>query len=408
VKAAGRDPFRRARRVIAVQALAGVVAGVLVASLVTVVIVLVGQSRQVNSQLEALAGAPQTTAVPAGTFVVSLGDDGTRTASPGAPAELPREDQQRSARAASRDLVAETYVGDDEYRTLTRVVAGGVVQAGVALEPYESERHRLLVALALAGLGAAVVAALLGARLGSRAVAVWDDALARQRTFIADASHELRTPLARLTLRADILQRAVHAGAPGDALEADLALLREESVGLADIVDDLLHTADLESAPDSGELVDLVDVVDHVLRHNAALAVEREVRLTGDVADVPPVRGAGTALRRAVDALVDNALHHASTSVVVTLRGDGDWVQVSVDDDGPGLTDADADRVFTRFARGSGSSRGFGIGLALVRDVVERHGGTVWAGPLDPGTRFQIRLPVEPVEPVSSLSPHQG
>jgi signal transduction histidine kinase len=394
----GPDPFRRARRVIAQQALAGVVAGVLVAGLVTVVIVLVGQSRQINNQLEALAGAPGTTAVPAGTFVVQVAGDGQRTASPGAPAELPRADQQRSARTARKDVVAETQVGDREYRTLTRVVDGAVVQAGVALAPYESERHRLIVALTLAGLGAAAVAAVLGARLGSRAVAVWDDAITRQRTFIADASHELRTPLTRLTLRADLLQRAVRAGASSDVVSADLVLLREESAGLADIVDDLLQPADLEGTPEAGELVDLVDVVDHVLRHNAVLAAERAVTLAGEVADVPPVRGAPTALRRAVDALVDNALHHARHRVVVSLHADGDWAEVSVDDDGPGLSRDDAGRIFTRFGRGAGSQRGFGIGLALVSDVVARHGGAVEVVPLDPGTRFRIRLPVEPVE----------
>jgi signal transduction histidine kinase len=388
-----------------VQALVGVVAGVLVAGLVTVLVVLVGQSRQINSQLEALAAAPRTTAVPAGTFVVTVDGDGRRTASPGAPADLPRADQQRSAKESHGDLVAETPVGDGEYRTLTRSVDGAVVQAGVCLGPNESERHRLVVALAQAGLGAAAVAALLGARLGSRAVGVWDEAIARQRAFIADASHELRTPLARLSLRADIVHRALGDGAPPESVVADVALLREESAGLADIVDDLLQTADLEGAPDAGELVDLVDVVDHVLRHNAVLAAERAVTLTGDVEEVPPVRGAPTALRRAVDALLDNALHHADHAVVVRLGTHDDLVEVSVDDDGPGLSAADADRIFTRFARGAGSQRGFGIGLALVQDVVERHGGTVETVPLHPGTRFLVRLPAEPVEADPDAAP---
>jgi signal transduction histidine kinase len=228
-------------------------------------------------------------------------------------------------------------------------------------------------------------------------VAVWDDALARQRTFIADASHELRTPLARLALRADLLQRALRAGAPTESLSADVALVREESAGLADIVDDLLHTADLEGASDAGELVDVVDVVGHVVRHNALLATDRGVGLTSNIVDVPPVRGAPTAVRRAVDALVDNALHHASRSVAVSLHAQGEWAEICVDDDGPGLSPGDADRIFTRFARGPGSSRGFGIGLALVRDIVERHGGTVGVVPLHPGTRFVVRLPCEPV-----------
>ena len=135
MSASSADPFRRARRVIAAQALVGVVAGVLVAGLVTVLIVLVGQSRQINSQLEALASAPRTTAVPAGTFVVTVTGDGHRTASPAAPANLPREDQERSARESRGARIEETQVGDDEYRTLTRVVGGARVQAGVGQVP---------------------------------------------------------------------------------------------------------------------------------------------------------------------------------------------------------------------------------------------------------------------------------
>ena len=365
------------------------------AGVVTVVLVLFGQSREINSQLAALSAAPETTAVPAGTFVVTVDRSGRRTASPGAPDGLPRADQQRVVRELGHKVEEETYVDDREYQTLTVVVGDSVVQAGVALGPYESERHRLMAALALAGLGAGLIAAFLGARLGRRAVAVWDDALRRQRAFIADASHELRTPLARLALRADLLRDAIRADSPPEALLADAAMLRDEATGLADIVEDLLHAADLDSAPDAGELVDLEDVLREVVRHNMILASERGIRLTGDIGEVPPVRGAVTALRRAVDALVDNALRHARAAVVVGLRQEGDEVVVTVDDDGPGLAQADAERVFTRFARGAGSDRGFGLGLTLVRDVVQRHGGTVHAEHLDPGTRIVISLPSE-------------
>ena len=392
------DRFRRARRLIALQATVAVVAGVALAGLVTFLLVLVGQSRQIDNQLSALAAAPRTAAVPAGTFVATVDSEGRRSASPGAPDELPQAEQQAGARRAGRDVIEETGVGGREYRTLTRVAGGAVVQAGVALEPYESERHRLLAGLAFAGLGAALVAAALGARLGRSVVSVWDDALTRQRAFIADASHELRTPLARLALRADLLQRAVRSGAPQETLSSDAALLREESGGLADIVDDLLQAADLEGASDAGELVDLEELVDDVVRRNQVLATERGVRLGGQLGVVPPVRGTPTALRRAVDALVDNALRHASSVVVVTLRSDDLGVEVLVDDDGPGLSAADAERVFTRFARGHGSDRGFGIGLALVREVVDRHGGTVAAVALGRGTRFAIRIPPERVQ----------
>jgi signal transduction histidine kinase len=374
------------------------VAGVAVAGVVTVVLVLFGQAREIDSQLAALVAAPHTTAAPAGTFVATVDGSGRRSASPGAPDELPRGDQQRVVRELGHQVKEETYVDDREYQTLTKVVGNSVIQAGVALGPYESERHRLMAALALAGLGAALVAALLGQRLGRRAVGVWDDALGRQRAFIADASHELRTPLARLALRADLLRDAIRADSPREALLTDATMLRDESTGLADIVEDLLLAADFDTAADVGELVDVEDVVREVLQHNMILASQRGVRLSGDLSAVPPVRGAVTALRRAVDALVDNALRHARSAVVVGLAEREATVVVTVDDDGTGLARGEADRIFTRFARGAGSERGFGLGLALVREVVQRHGGSVHAEALDVGTRFVLLLPSEPPE----------
>jgi two-component system OmpR family sensor kinase len=390
VRASG-DRFRRARRLIALQALGGVLAGVAVAGLVTVGVVLVGQKREVRAQLTALVAAPTTKAVPSGTYVVRVDPSGARTASPGAPASLPSRDQLARARAAAGDVDEEAYVEDREYQTLTRVVDGAVVQAGVDLSPYESERHRLLVGLALAALGAGVVAAWTGDRLGRRSLAVWDDALARQRQFIADASHELRTPLSRLALRADLVAHGMRADASREALALDLVLLRQEASAMADIVEDLLHAAEVGTSQESGELVDLAEVVTAVGALNRQLAAERGIALSVDVAEVPPVRGAAVALRRVVDALVDNALRHARAGVAVRLRPVGSHVVLDVSDDGPGMDPTVAHRIFDRFARHP-ASPGFGLGLALVSEVVHRHGGTVGVVPSTAGTTFEVRL----------------
>jgi signal transduction histidine kinase len=101
-------------------------------------------------------------------------------------------------------------------------------------------------------------------------------------------------------------------------------------------------------------------------------------------------------LRRAIGALVDNALAHAvGGHVEVELVRDGRHVVCMVRDDGVGLEPDEASRIFDRFARGSlGEGRRFGLGLALVHETVEAHGGTVDAeGSPGQGARFTVRLP---------------
>ena len=384
---------------LALQALGGVVVGVLVVGLVTVAFVVLAQNHTTDSELRALAAAPQTTALPAGTWVVRVAADGQRSASAGAPAGLPRPEQQRRARASGADVVEETYVGAREYRTLTRPVDGSVVQAGVDLAPIEEERQRVLVALALAAAIACAVAAWLGTLLARRALAVWDEALARQRQFIADASHELRTPLTRLALRSELLDRDLRAAGVPEPVLRDVTLLRQDSATLAEVMEDLLHAAEVSDRPDAGELVDLSEVVRDALALCQVVAEDRGLRLEASIEQVAAVRGSQPALRRVVDALVDNAMRYALTRVqVLVAPGERGEVVLTVADDGPGLSSADPQQVFRRFARDDRSSSGFGLGLALVRDVVHRHGGSVDVESSDAGARFVVHLPAESVD----------
>ena len=406
----------RARRLISLQALGGALAGVAVAGLVVLGVVLVGQRRDQVTQLRDLVATAPTEGLPAGTWVVKVDASGARTASTGAPEEaLDEPAQVEAGRRATKAQVAELQTEDGEFQTMTRAQGRVVVQAGIDLGPYDGERHRLLVGLLLAAVGAGAVAFWLGTRLARRAVGIWEQALTRQRRFVADASHELRTPLARIALRADLVQRRLATDRARSAdveqaewsrLASDVALLRREATGLADVVEDLLAAADLDESPESGELVDLAALARDVASRNEVLAEQRQRTLGLEVAEVPPVRGAEPALRRAVDALVDNALRHAGSRVVLGVRTAEGWaggtaggapvVVVTVDDDGPGFAGGDTDRVFERFVRGTSSSEhGFGIGLSLVRDVVLRHQGTVTAQTAPGGGgRVEVRLPV--------------
>ena len=111
------------------------------------------------------------------------------------------------------------------------------------------------------------------------------------------------------------------------------------------------------------------------------------------------VYGIESPLRRMISALVDNAIGHTPPTgrIVIRLRpaDRGHTVELDVSDDGTGFDPADGDRIFERFARGEESdAHRFGLGLALVREVVESHGGTISAhGGLGQGARFVVRLP---------------
>jgi signal transduction histidine kinase len=150
--------------------------------------------------------------------------------------------------------------------------------------------------------------------------------------------------------------------------------------------------------------VDLASVAADVCESERVRADARHVRieLTVDSGD-HRVRGIVPALQRVLSSLVDNALAHTSTLIQVTIDSDpaAGTVSCTVRDDGVGFDPAEAGRLFERFARGShGDSRRFGLGLALVQEVVHGHGGTAVAtGTPGRGAAFTITLPAHRSDP---------
>jgi signal transduction histidine kinase len=214
---------------------------------------------------------------------------------------------------------------------------------------------------------------------------------ARQREFVGDAAHELRSPLANMTTQLEVAQRL------GDRAQWPVVAedLLADTRRMARLVDDLLLLARSdESAP--ARPVD-VEV--------GALIGGLGPAYPSVIFDVPGdplwTRGEPDALRRVVANLVDNAVRHARSRVSVSAAADGRWAVITVVDDGPGIPEADRDRVFERFTRlDDGRGRddgGAGLGLAIARELVRRHAGTVdlsdAAGTAEPGLRVQVRLP---------------
>jgi signal transduction histidine kinase len=232
-----------------------------------------------------------------------------------------------------------------------------------------------------------------------------DAAGARQREFVGDASHELRTPLT--ALRAQLEVALAH---PGSTSWEPLAReLLEDVTGMELLVGDLLQLAREDAGPVTPErtLVDLDEVVLAEIERLRSRTGATGPHLDATGVSAGPVRGSSEELARAVRNLLDNAAEHAATTVRVTLTGDDDTVTLVVADDGPGVPEAERERVFERFtrlqpdrARGQVTTlrrSGSGLGLAIVRGVVRRHGGSVVVDRSDlGGAALVVRLPALP------------
>jgi len=215
----------------------------------------------------------------------------------------------------------------------------------------------------------------------------------RQRRFVADASHELRGPLTRI--RAELEVDLAH---PESAdLEATHRSILDDTEGLEALVEDLLTLARSDDAgiPGRREPVDLDDVV--------LTEVQRLAIKDGPVIDVSDVSGAqilGDAGQwaRVVRNLLDNAVRHGGPSVKVALREETGEAVLRVCDDGPGIPPELRERVFERFARvdeARNAARGAGLGLAIAREIVLAHGGTITIEDAPTrGTCFEVRVPL--------------
>lgn len=214
----------------------------------------------------------------------------------------------------------------------------------------------------------------------------------RQRQLVADAGHELRTPITSLRTNLDLLLQADESGGLDPALRAELL----DDVGaqieeMSTLVGDLVELARDEPLTAIVEQVDLAEVVERAV----ARARRRGTGLTIQV-DTEPwwVTGEPASLERAVTNLLDNAVKWSPPGGTVSVRLNHGTL--TVDDDGPGIDEHDRAHVFERFYRSqeSRSMPGSGLGLSIVRQVTERHAGTVRVDTTDTGgTRMVMQLP---------------
>jgi two-component system sensor histidine kinase MprB len=319
-------------------------------------------------------------------------------------------------------------------RVLTTPAFGGAIQAALPLDGVDHTLSQLELALAIVCLGGVLLAALLGVLVARAAVkpvstltstaervsvtgdlserisAGRDDELGRlaasfnrmlaaleagaeaRRQLVADASHELRTPLASLLMNVELL--AEDGGLEGGERERLLADVGQEIRELTVLVGDLVDLARPEPTSAGASQVRLDELVHDAVARAARYAPDQLIEIDSEPC---VVNGVDARLERAVNNLLSNALkwNPPGRPIEVTVK-DG---TVSVRDHGPGIDTADLPYVFDRFYRAAAARGlpGAGLGLAIVRQVAEAHGGSVEAANAPSGGAvLQLHLPPEP------------
>jgi two-component system sensor histidine kinase MprB len=357
--------------------------------------------------------------------------DGEAIRRPSAKVPLPTEGALEVARGVRSEFLEDSTVRGTHLRILTTPIAPGfAAQVALPLDDIDRVLRRIAIFLGLVsagGIGLAALAGLLVARtalapvrrmtetaeqvsatrdLSRRIERVGGDELGRlastfnvmletleksvsaQRQLVVDASHELRTPLTSLRTNVEVLEQAN--GLPDRDRAAILSDLKAQLLELTRLVEDLLELARTGEEQRTPETVHLDELV--------AGAVDRARVLTRDVEFVTTlepttVQGVPRRIERAVSNLLDNAAKWSPPGgrVLVEVR-DG---EVRVRDEGPGIDEADVERVFDRFYRADRARGvpGSGLGLAIVRDVADEHGGAVTAANgAQGGAELRLRL----------------
>ena len=267
------------------------------------------------------------------------------------------------------------------------------------VRPITPEQVRIAVGVAAHG-GAAIGLARLLAR-EREAVERLAELDQLKTAFIATVSHELRTPLTSIVGFTQLLAEMVE----GEAAEF-VQVMRRESLHLESLIANLLDSSRLEAGilTVREDPVDLEEVVEEAVELVSHLHPDRKVEVEV-AAGLPRITGDAPCLRQVVVNLVENACKYSSGRIRLQVARHGGAVRLEVEDEGPGIEPEQREQVFERFQRlHRGQESGTGIGLHLVKALVEAHGGQVWVD--DPqrlcGCRFVVELPLARVAAAAS------
>ncbi|WP_083713804.1 cell wall metabolism sensor histidine kinase WalK [Brachybacterium sp. P6-10-X1] len=220
-----------------------------------------------------------------------------------------------------------------------------------------------------------------------------------RRDFVANVSHELKTPVGAITLLGETMEDAAE---DPDAVRRFAERMQVESRRLSHLVQEIIELSRVQgssSLPDA-EPVEIDDVIDDAVSLSRNLALGSSIELATGTPSGLRVFGSASMLTTALSNLISNAIAYSDprTRVGVSARRDGGMIELSVKDEGIGITKEHLERVFERFFRvdraRSRTTGGSGLGLAIVKHIATDHGGevTAWSMP-GQGSTFTLRLP---------------
>jgi len=343
----------------------------------------------------------------AGIDVYLFAPDGTQLKAPAPqrvtnlPALLPlkvAEDGASDIRTLSspgdgtRVLTQPVWIGEDDSAHIAVIVQTGRPDAAL----YDLIM-KLRIIMALIGGGVVLFSIGGGLFLVRQVMVPVRRSLAQQQAFVANAAHELRTPLTVIQATTEVaLMRERSASEYRAALEAIGASVAETSTMLADLL--TLAQIDAGRQPITRNPVDVRDLVIEGAE-NAAVAFP-DHPISTDLDSDATIEGDARLLQRMLANLVENACHYTPprTPVAITVRPEREWLAIRVRDEGPGIAPAELEHLFERFYRGASGvesgHRGAGLGLSLVQQIAEAHGGRVGiASFVDVGTTVTVLLP---------------
>ncbi len=345
---------------------------------------------------------------------------------------LVTQDVKNVAAGKAPEFWATANASDVRFQIYVKPIQGGAIEVIQELRPIDAALAQTRLLLIAFAAGAILLAAGLGALIGraalapvkrltatveevtrtrdlSRRVAAQgrdelsrlgtsfdamlgqlETSLRSQRQLVADASHELRTPLTSLRTNLELLER----GQPTDPVErqqllGDLVLQMER---MTTLVGDLIEVAREEETPMPFEELQLEEIVHEVVDDMSFRYPKVHFNVTSSPSSI---KGVKVRVARAITNLLDNAAKYSPPGATVDVAvANG---EISVRDHGPGVAAEDATRVFDRFWRSNDARHlpGSGLGLSIVKDVAESHGGSVTLErPIDGGggARFRLRL----------------